>query len=282
MRRYTTFHDCNVFEGLAHRLPEAEIEETTQPNPIEPPVADSSTVLAVAPSLPENNVSHSDCHTCHIRGGVGCLCHYLCCIGRWASWSSHPLKTTGNVKSPTESEYPRWVKVHCSHTAVSVGSVPCNPGDLQQCHCNCSYSQQKRAWCLLEEKWWALRDISSSTSSGSSPEPAAQEGENPEAKSRVLPLGFQKILRSLTIDEPPKMEIDHPQCGVAQELLVEPAMATVISTTICENWTMGAVYLPTVTASMGLVNLKAPSVVVGCQGLAIEELTEEDLVEGCP
>ena len=54
MRRHTTIHDCDVFEDLAHRLPEVEIKETTQPNPIEPPVADSSAVLAVAPSGPEN------------------------------------------------------------------------------------------------------------------------------------------------------------------------------------------------------------------------------------
>ena len=54
MRRYTIFCDCNVFEGLAHGLPEAEVEEVTQPNPIKPPVADSPTVLAIVPSVPEN------------------------------------------------------------------------------------------------------------------------------------------------------------------------------------------------------------------------------------
>ena len=37
-----------------HGLPEAEIEETTQPNPIKPPVADNSAVLAVVPYVPEN------------------------------------------------------------------------------------------------------------------------------------------------------------------------------------------------------------------------------------
>ena len=54
MRRYTTICDCNVFGGLAHGLPEVEIEETTQPNPIEPPAADSSSVLAIVSSLLEN------------------------------------------------------------------------------------------------------------------------------------------------------------------------------------------------------------------------------------
>ena len=78
------------------------------------------------------------------------------------------------------------------------------------------------------------------------------------------------------------MEVDHPQSGVAQELLVDPAVATVISATMCQDWTMGAIYLSTVTASMGLMNLEAPSVAVGSQWPTIEEWTEEDLAEGCP
>ena len=53
MRRYTTFHDHDVFEGLVHRLPEAEVEETTQPNSIKPPEADSPAVLAIVPSVLE-------------------------------------------------------------------------------------------------------------------------------------------------------------------------------------------------------------------------------------
>ena len=48
------FSDHDVFEGLAHGLLEAEVKETTQPNPIKPPVADSPAVLAVAPSVLEN------------------------------------------------------------------------------------------------------------------------------------------------------------------------------------------------------------------------------------
>ena len=36
------------------------------------------------------------------------------------------------------------------------------------------------------------------------------------------------------------------------------------------------------TATMEILNLEAPSVAVGCQGLTVEELAEEDLVEGHP
>ena len=78
------------------------------------------------------------------------------------------------------------------------------------------------------------------------------------------------------------METNSPQAGAVQELLVESAGATVISSTVCQDQTMGAIYLLTVTTSMGLMNLKTPSVAVGCQGPTIEELTEGNLVESNP
>ena len=173
MRRYTTFYDCNVSEGLAHRLPEAEIEETTQPNPIKPPVAHSSADLAVAPSVPEN-MSVAPIAT-PATSEEESVTHVTISAALADEPANPPIpsKTTGNEKSLTELEYPRWVNVHSSHMEASVGSIPCNPGDLRwSCH-NCSSSQWKRAWCLLEEEWWALRDISSSASLGSSQELAA-------------------------------------------------------------------------------------------------------------
>ena len=78
------------------------------------------------------------------------------------------------------------------------------------------------------------------------------------------------------------MEYDSPRTGLLQELSAESTVTTVISTTMCQDQTTGAIYLSTLTTSMGLMNLEAPSAAVGCQGLTIEELTEEDLVEGCP
>ena len=167
------------------------------------------------------------------------------------------------------------------HTAA-IGSIPCNPGDLRWHHCNCSSSQCKRAWHLLEEEQQALRLPFRSALSGSSPEPAPQEEEDLGAKPKVPPLGFQEITRSLTAGKSPKMEDDSPQSGASHELSVEPTVATVISTTMCQDQNMGAIYLSTVTTSMGLMNLKAPSVAVDHQGPTLEELTEEDLAEGHP
>ena len=191
-----------------------------------------------------------------------------------------PLETTGDARSLTELEYLKWVEVHSSHMPASVGSIPCNLGDLWWHCCNCSSSQQKRAWHLLEEEQQALRGTSSSVSSGSSPELAPQEEEDPGAKLKELPLRFQEIAKSLTTGKSPEMEIDCPLTGVSQELAAESAVATVISTTMCQDQTTDTIYLSMVTTSMGLMNLEAPSVVVGSQVPTIEELIEEDLAEG--
>ena len=74
------------------------------------------------------------------------------------------------------------------------------------------------------------------------------------------------------------MEDDSPQSRASHELSVEPPMAAVISTTLYQDQTMGTVYLSTVTTCMGLMNLEA----VDHHGLTLEELTEENLAEGCP
>ena len=142
-------------------------------------------------------------------------------------------------------------------------------------HCNCSSSQQKRAWCHLEEEQQALKDTSSSAMPGSSLELAPQEEEDLGPKPKVPPPGFKEIARSLTTGKSPKMELDCPP--TSQKLSAE---STVISTTMCQDQTMGAIYLSMVTTSMGLMNLEAPSVAVDHWGLTIEELMETNLAEG--
>ena len=158
-----------------------------------------------------------------------------------------------------------------------MGSLPSILGNLKQCCHNCSSSQRK-SWCCLVEEQLALRGDSSSALPGSSPEPAPQEEEDPGAQPKVLPLEFKEITKSLTKGESPEMEIDCPLTGASPDLSAGSAVATVTSTTMCQDQTM-AVYLSMVTTSMGLMNLEAPSVAVDCWGLTIEEHTEDDLVE---
>ena len=235
MKRYMTFIDHDVFEGLGHGLPGAEVEEATQPNPIKPLPSDGLAVLTIAPSVLENMSTALITTPATSEEELVALVTTLAALGNEPANPPTPLETTGDSKSLTEPEYPKWVKVHSSHMAASVGSIPYNPGDLRWCHCNHSSNWWKRAWCLLEQEQQALRGTASSASSGSSLEPTPQEEEDLAAKLKVPPLGFQEITKSLTTGESPEMEVDCPLTGVSQELLVESSVATVISTTMCQD-----------------------------------------------
>ena len=192
-----------------------------------------------------------------------------------------PPEITGDVGSLTELEYPKWIKVHSPHMAASVGSIPSNPGDLRQhCH-NLSSSQQKRAQHHLEEEQQALRGTSSSALPEDSLELAPQEEEDPGAKPKVPPLGFQEIALSLTTGEYPDMKVEFPLTEAAQDLSVGSTVATVTSATMCQDQSTGIIHLFTVTTSIGHMNLEALSMMVDYQRPPIEELTEDDLVEGC-
>ena len=70
--------------------------------------------------------------------------------------------------------------------------------------------------------------------------------------------------------------------GAAPIPPMEPAKATVISTSMGRDQRTGAVYVLAVTALMGIMKLEAPSMAVGCQGATMEELAKEDLAEGHP
>ena len=172
MKRYMTFSDSDVFEGITHGLPGVEVEETTQPNPTKPPLVDDPAVLTITPSGSENVSAALITTTATSEEELVTLVTISAASADELTDPPIPLETTGNARSPMELEYPKWIKVHLSYMAASVLSIPYNPTDLRWCHHNCSSSQQKRAQHLLEEEQWALRLPSSSASSGSSLEPA--------------------------------------------------------------------------------------------------------------
>ena len=159
-----------------------------------------------------------------------------------------------------------------------MGSLPCTLGDLKWCHCNHSSRQRKAQHHLVEDQW-ALRGDSSSALPGSSLELTPQEEEDPGAQLKALPLGFKEIAKPLTKGKSPEMEINCPLTTASQDLSSGSAVATVTSTMMCQDQSMGAIYLSKVTTSMGPMNLEAPSVAVGCWGPTIEELMEDDLAE---
>ena len=277
MKLYMTFTECDVFEGLTCNIPEVEVKGVVQPNPIKPPLADGPATLMITPSAPEDWSAPLNT-TPAIPMEESVVLVTTPTVSADDQANPHPPEATSDVGGLTELEYPKWIKVHPSHPAASVESLPSTLGDLKWHHHNHSSSQRK-AWCHLVEEQWALRGDSSSALPGISLELAPQEEEDPAAQPKALPLGFKEIAKSLTRGESPEMEIDCPVTRASQGLSVGSTVATVTSTVMCQDQTMGAVYLSSVMNSMGLINLEVPSVVVGHWGLTIEELMEDDLVE---
>ena len=257
MNPYMTFTNCDIFQGLTHEIPEeTEVEGAMQPNPIKPSLADGLATLMIIPSAPEDgSAALITTPAIPMEESVVLVTPY--CIGRWASQPPTLPEATSEVSGPTELEYPKWIKVHLSHPAASMGSLPSTLGDLKQCHCNCKSSWRKAQHCLVEEQW-ALGGDSSSALPGSSPELAPQEEEDPGAQPKVPPPGFKEIAKSLNRGKSPEIEINCPLTGASQGLSVGSAVATVMSTMMCKVQTMGAIYWSMVMTSMGLMHLGSP------------------------
>ena len=62
---------------------------------------------------------------------------------------------------------------------------------------------------------------------------------------------------------------------------MDPAIATVVSTTLGRDQRMGIIHVSTVTTSMDILNLGGPPITVGCQGVTVDELAE-DLADDPP
>ena len=94
------------------------------------------------------------------------------------------------------------------------------------------------------------------------------------------PPGFKEIARSLTEDNPPGMEATNTPQGLASPcLLVGSTMATMMSMETHQDKMTGNIYMNTVTASMGLLNLETPLMVGDCLMPIIEDITEMDMVD---
>ena len=131
MKRNTTFSDCDIFEGLMHEVPGVEVEEATQPDPIEPLLADGPAALTVVPSVSKNMSATLITTPAKSKEKSVALVTTPAVLVDEPANPPTPLKMTGDVRSPTELEYLKWVKVHVSLTVASVGSIPLQPGRPQ-------------------------------------------------------------------------------------------------------------------------------------------------------
>ena len=76
--------------------------------------------------------------------------------------------------------------------------------------------------------------------------------------------------------------MDAPGSSKAPISLLEPSLRMVLSTLVGRCPSMGTVFMSTLTASIEVKNLEAPSEVEGCQGAKVKELAGEELAEGHP
>ena len=143
MKRYTTFSDWDIFEGLMHELPGAEVEEATQPDPIEPLLVDGPAALTVTPSVSENVSAALITTPAKSKEESVALVATPAVSTDELAGPPTPPETTGDMRSLTKPEYLKWVKGHLSHMAASVGSIPSNPGNLRWWHHNHSSSWWK-------------------------------------------------------------------------------------------------------------------------------------------
>ena len=100
MKKYMTFSYHDVFEGLMHSLPGAEVKEATQPYPIKPSPADGPAALMVAVS---ENMSATLIITPAISKEelVTSVTTPTASLDEPANPPT-PQETTGDVRSPTE------------------------------------------------------------------------------------------------------------------------------------------------------------------------------------
>ena len=158
-------------------------------------------------------------------------------------------------------EYSKWVNVHSSQKVAVAGSAPYKHEEPLWHH-NCSSKWCKGTWCFLEEEWQNLGDVSMSASSEGSPEPAPHDEEGKGADPKGCSLGFWEIAQFLTARGTPKEEahvyMDVPEAGATPIPPIEPMITTVISTSMGRDQRMGTVYVLTMTASMGIMNMEPP------------------------
>ena len=192
MKSYMTFSDCNVFKGLTNKISEMGVEEAVQPSPTESTLEDDPAALMTTSSaLADESAAPITTPSMPAEESVTLITTPTILADEPAD-ATTPTEATSDVGKPKEAEYPKWIKVHLSHLAASLGNVPPTLGDLKWCHCNHSSSQRRAGHHLVEEQQ-ALRGGSSSASPQSSLEPACQEEEDLGAQPKVPPLGFREL-----------------------------------------------------------------------------------------
>ena len=257
MKLYMTFSDHDVFKGLTHKTHEVRVKEAMQPNPTEStPADDPATGMTTPSALVDESAALITTPSIPAEESVALITTPAVLADEPADPTAIP-EATSDARKTKDPEYPKWLKSPSIPSGGLCGECSPTLGDLRWCCHNCS-SSQSRAWCHLVEEQWALKGDSSSALPQSSPEPAHHREEDPGAQLKALPPGFREITNSLTRGRPLEMGIYCPLTVASPGLSAGSAVAKVTSTGVCQDQTMGTIYLTMVTTSMGLMNLETP------------------------
>ena len=156
------------------------------------------------------------------------------------------------------------MKVHSSPKAATMGVAVSKSGELRQQH-NRSSKWCKSIWCLLDEEWWDIEDVSGTALSGCSLQlvPQDEKGEDVNPKGGPYPHGHPWGQYCLHTSD--------GACYSNGNLHLH-GEGSRNGCSVCVNC----------DCFNGDPEFGGPSVAVGCQGAIVEELAEEDLAEGCP
>ena len=89
----------------------------------------------------------------------------------------------------------------------------------------------------------------------------------------MLPPGFMGVVACLQRSPPPTTSAKAPSEPMQLEIMVEPAIATMGTSCIIQDETMGVTYMDTVTISVGRVALSNSCMVTCPPGPTIEDVT---------
>ena len=164
----------------------------TQSSPVETPLVDDTTVLVAKPNteIQKNLPAVQGASPAKLEDLVGPVVVLVDKLASPLTLASHMVKE--------RQEYLQWIQAHSSQKVATVGSVPYKSGEPQQCH-KCSLKWHKRVWCLLEEEWQDLGDVSGSASSKDSPELAPWDKKGKGANLMECPPEFWEIPECLTV-----------------------------------------------------------------------------------
>ena len=123
IKLYTTFSNCDIFEGLICETSEVVVKEAMQPNPTKSTPVDDPATLMTAPSvLVDESAALITTPSIPAEKSVTLVTTSVVLTDDPADPTILPGATSDMGKAK-DLEYPKWIKDHLSHSVASVGTV---------------------------------------------------------------------------------------------------------------------------------------------------------------